>query len=663
MKKFTVDDISKFISVFSYRLFVGKRYLDYKDSPSSSRYLYMNFLFLLGIAFFFGAGIVLSYNDSQLALFVFGLALVSLLSLGLLRSKLPFTIPGFFFIVPFGVFCAYIAHLGFAGGLGAVWCFVFPVVSVLFLGIKYGIYLDIIMGSILSTVILSPEFSRYQYDSRGAGIFFSVFILLALTTIVSELIRVAKEDEVYQLNMDLQQERDELTTMKDNLNVGLFLIDQNFIIQPYYSQSLEDILSHSNLTGLSLLDVFANSITAGQRNTLKDYFSMVFNMTHNMKLLEEINPLNEVDYVSAETRAKRVLNCKFTCIQRQESSLLLGTIYDITENVKTARQLKEEGDKRQAEMKVLFEIIQIEPAVFDEFIEDTDYQFDRLNNVLKRTDIPLEEVIISFYQSIHAIKSNAAILGLEEFAEKCHALEDEVKNIQNKPEMKFEDLLHLTFELEKIFGERDKLEKTVDRITSFRKQHSTESIFVVSVRKALDKVAAETGKEAVLNAESIDEDIIKSYLRNILKEVVMQLARNAVYHGIEDPDVRESLHKAPCGTITLSVKKKGDMAEVVFADDGKGLNLDSIKEKAVKANLIPPNANKNQILSAIFMPGLSTANEETMSAGRGIGLSLVAERLKEVNGKLSISTKEGGGTTFTLLIPYQPGKSNQLSEE
>lgn len=654
MKKVTISDISRFISVFSYRLFVGKRFSDYKDTLVSSKYLYMNFLFLLGIGFFTGAGIVLSYNSSQLVFFIFGLAVVSFLSLLFLRLKIPLNVSGFFFIILFGFFCAYIVHLGFANGFASLWCFIFPIISILFLGIRYGIYIDIIMGSVISTIIFNPELSRHQYDSVGAGIFFSVYVLLALITITSEFIRVSKEDEVYQLTVDLQQERDELTTMKDNLNVGIFLIDQNLIIQPYYSQSLEDILSHSNLTGISFLDVFVDSITVMQRNTLKDYFTMMFNMTYNVKLLEEVNPLNEINYVSAETRAKRILNCKFTCIQRQDESLLLGTIYDITEQVKTGRQLKEESDKRQAEMKVLFEIIQIEPAVFDEFIEDTDYQFDRLNKVLKRRDIPLEEVVVNFYQSIHAIKSNAAILGLEGFAEKCHAMEEEVKNIQNKPEMKFDDLLHLTFELEKLFGERDKLEQTLDRITSFRKEHSSESVFVVSVRKALDKVGEETGKQVVLNAEGIDDDIIKSYLRNILKEIVLQFARNAVYHGIETPDVRESLQKAPNGTITLSITKKDDIVEVIFADDGKGINLDSIKEKALNANLIPSNANKNQILSAMFMPGLSTSKEETMSAGRGIGLSLVAERLKEVNGKLSISTKEGVGTTFTLHIPYHP---------
>ncbi|MDR2901118.1 MAG: Hpt domain-containing protein [Treponema sp.] len=659
MKKPSVGGVANTLGDIVYRIFIGKHFLDYKGTQFSSQYLFMNYLFLLSASFLFAAALILSRTSPQLSFFILILSVIAVISLFLLRLKIRLTIPGFFFVIPFGAFCAYITHLAVPNDIAAVWCLVFPIVSIFVLGIKYGIYLDIIMGSVLSTIIFTPEFSNFQYDSSEAGIFFFVYITLTLVTIISRLIDREREDQVTNLNIELQQERDELTTMKDNLNVGIFLLDQSFIIQPFYSQSLEDILSHSNLTGMSILDVFVDSITAKQRNTLKDYFSMMFNMTHNMKLLEEINPLNEVEYVSAETRARRILNCRFTCIQRQEESLLLGAIYDVTEQVKTERQLKEEGDKRQAEMKALFEIIQIDPAVFDEFIEDTDYQFDRLNTILKRKDLPITEVVINFYQSIHAIKSNAAILGLEGFAEKCHALEDEIKDTQNKPEIKFEHLLHLTLELEKIFVERDKLEETLDRITSFRKQSSTESVFIMSIRRAIDKVCEETGKQVVLNAENVDENIVKSDLRNILKEIVIQFARNAAFHGIEDPDLRVALKKTPNGTITLSIKKIGDMIEIVFADDGKGLNLNSIKEKAVNSNLIPYNANKNQILSAMFIPGLSTSKTETMSAGRGIGLSLVAERLKEINGKLSISTKEGAGTTFTLHIPYSSGNTEE----
>lgn len=652
MKKNTVATVVGTISGVFYRIFVGKRFLAYKDTQNSSQYLFMNIIFFLGIFFFLSSGIVVSRSNYRLSIMSLGMSGSSFIALVLLRLKISLKFPGFFFVIPFCVLCAYLSHLALFNGLGAIWSLVFPVVTIFVLGIRYGVYVDVVMGVVLGTIIFTPEFSNYRYHSSGAGIFFCVYVLLALITIVSELIRASKEAEVAQLTMELQHERFELTTMKDNLNVGIFLIDQNFNIQPYYSQALEDILSHGRLAGLSILDIFADSVTVEQRNTLKDYFSMLFNMTHDMKLLEEINPINQVEYVSVETRAKRTLSCKFTCIQRQEESLLLGTIYDITEQVKMERELKEEGNKRQAEMKVLFEIVQLDPDVFDEFIEDTNYQFDRLNTVLKRKDIPLSEVIISFYQSIHAIKSNAAILGLEEFAEKCHALEDEIKGIQNKGEVKFEDVFHLTFELEKLFVERDKLEQTLARIASFRKKSSAESVFITSVKKAVAKVAEETGKKVVLNAKDVDDSIVKSNLRNIIKEMVLQFARNAVYHGIEDADTRAELNKAPIGTVTLSIKDVNDMIEIDFSDDGKGLNLDSIKEKAVNANLIPEDANRSQILSAIFMPGLSTSKEETMSAGRGIGLSLVADRLKEVNGKLSISTKEGVGTKFTLLIPH-----------
>jgi two-component system chemotaxis sensor kinase CheA len=663
MKKVTPGNVFGSVTGVFYRLFIGKRFSFYKDTPFSSQYLFMNFLFLIAVLFFFGAGLVVINTNYRMGQMSFGLAGFTFLSIVLLRLKISIKIPGFVFIIPFGIFCAYLTRLALFNGLGAVWSLTFPIVAIFVLGIRYGLYIDMAMGAVLATIIFTPEISNYRYHASGAGIFFVVYIILALITIISELIRLDKEAEVTQLTSDLKQERDELNTMKDNLNIGVFMINQSFIIQPYYTQALEDILSHSNLTGLSIIDVFVDSINNKQRNILKDYFSMMFNMTHDVKLLEEINPIQEIEYTSAETRAKRTLNCRFSVIQRQEETLLLGAIYDITEQTKMERELKAESNKRQAEMKTLFEIVQVDPAVFDEFIEDTDYQFDRLNTILKRNDVPLPEVIVNFYQSIHAIKSNAAILGLDGFAEICHALEDEIKVVQNKKEMQVTDLFHLTFELEKVFVERDKLEKTLDRIASFRKQSAVEPVFVVSVRKAVAKVAEETEKLAVLKVDHLDEDVVKSELRNVIKEVVLQLARNAVFHGLEDPETREALHKPATGTVTLSIKNVGGTIEILFSDDGKGLDLNRIKEKAVEAGLIPADASNSQILSAMFMPGLSTSKEETMSAGRGIGMSLVAERMKEINGKLSVSTKEGAGTVFTLRIPYKNGKVEQAEPE
>lgn len=657
MIKKSVNDVLRLISRVAYRIFVGKRLLTYKNTQKSFRYLFMNFMFFMGVAVFFGTGAILLNTAHQLAFPLLALAGISLLSILLLRYPPPLQVPGYFFMVPFGIFCAALVHIGSAQGFGIICALVFPAISIFVLGIRYGIYFDIIMGVILSIIILNPELSQHHYALNEIGIFFSVYVFLGFITLTSELIRVGKEDEVTQLNKELQQERNELTAMKDNLNVGIFSLDRDFIIQPYYSQALEDILSHSALTGLNILEIFADSITGKQRNTLKDYFTMMFNGTHNMKLLEEINPINEVEYVSPETRAKRTLSCKFSCIRRREDTLLLGVIYDITEQVKTEAQLKEEESKRQTEMQTLFEIVQIEPAVFHEFIEDTDYQFARLNSTLKRQDFPLHQIIISFYQTIHAIKSNAAILGLEVFAAKCHTLEDEIKQIQDKAEATFVDLMHLTLELDKVFMERDKLKQTLEKITSFRKQYFTESIFIISVRKAIERIAEETGKLAILNAENVDDDIIKSDLRNILKEIVLQLARNAVYHGIEDPETRLSYHKAEYGTISLSIQKRDNTIEIVFSDDGRGIALSSVKEKAVQENLLPPEENnQDQILSVLFMPGFSTSIEENLNAGRGIGLSLVADRLKEINGNISITAKEGTGTAFTMHIPYESSK-------
>jgi chemosensory pili system protein ChpA (sensor histidine kinase/response regulator) len=131
------------------------------------------------------------------------------------------------------------------------------------------------------------------------------------------------------------------------------------------------------------------------------------------------------------------------------------------------------------------------------------------------------------------------------------------------------------------------------------------------------------------------------------------MLRNAVAHGIESPAVREAAGKPAAGTITISLHQESNDVSVVFSDDGAGLDLQRIRDKAWANGLTPAGSQLNdaQVAELIFTPGFSTALEVTELSGRGIGMDVVRAEVNALGGRIETSTQPGQGTRFKLVLP------------
>ncbi len=140
-----------------------------------------------------------------------------------------------------------------------------------------------------------------------------------------------------------------------------------------------------------------------------------------------------------------------------------------------------------------------------------------------------------------------------------------------------------------------------------------------------------------------------------MKEILMQLIRNSALHGVETPDERKAKGKNETGIIKLSIKMTEDRKniQIKLTDDGKGLDYKKIAERALAKNLIKKEDAKNPdiLTKVIFLPGFSTAETETVHGGRGIGLNLVRDRIKEVKGAIKLKSEPGKGTLFFISLP------------
>jgi chemosensory pili system protein ChpA (sensor histidine kinase/response regulator) len=184
---------------------------------------------------------------------------------------------------------------------------------------------------------------------------------------------------------------------------------------------------------------------------------------------------------------------------------------------------------------------------------------------------------------------------------------------------------------------------------------------VARLKRNVAQTASTTGKLAQLvvvgDTTTLDADVLTR-----LTEPLLHLLRNAVDHGIESSEERVLLGKPEMGTVTLSFRRSGQGVEVVCADDGRGLDLPTVYDKAVEYGLIVRGAelSEDELRRLILRPGFSTKGDVTEVSGRGVGMDVVNDRVSAMKGRLDIDSKPFEGTRFTLHVPVSTGATQSL---
>lgn len=166
------------------------------------------------------------------------------------------------------------------------------------------------------------------------------------------------------------------------------------------------------------------------------------------------------------------------------------------------------------------------------------------------------------------------------------------------------------------------------------------------------QAAKDTGKSVTLTVVGGTQEIDRSVLDR-MGSTFEHLLRNAVCHGIEDEAIRVSAGKPAQGNITITLLQQGNDVNISFADDGAGLDLNRIRDKAIERGLITAQKvlSHDQLAQLIFSAGLSTASTVSELAGRGIGLDVVQSHVNAAGGRIDLSTQSGVGTRFNLVLP------------
>jgi two-component system chemotaxis sensor kinase CheA len=202
--------------------------------------------------------------------------------------------------------------------------------------------------------------------------------------------------------------------------------------------------------------------------------------------------------------------------------------------------------------------------------------------------------------------------------------------------------------------------RTLERLV-IALQGQTMKIRLVPIELVFDRfprmvrdLASNQQKEVKLEMEGTGIELDRTVL-DAISDPLLHMLRNAVDHALELPSEREAAGKPRQGKIMLRASRNGDKVSIEVSDDGRGIDLDKVKAKALDKKLITAQEaekmTEDEVIGLLGHPGLSTASKVTDISGRGVGLNVVISKVESVGGSFKIKTKKGQGTTFVLTIP------------
>ncbi|MDR2159063.1 MAG: ammonium transporter [Treponema sp.] len=467
-------------------------------------------------------------------------------------------------------------------------------------------------------------------------------------------------------------EKREYLNILENVSDGLFLLDASLKIGPYYSSSLETIFRRKDLAGLAVTEVFGAFLDEKTRAAAEEFLEAAFIPDIPWRHVEKLNPLKEVtayfdDLAGGFTEGH--LEFDFRRLGENGVERLFVVVRDLTERAALVEEIEKTRNENREEMEMLQKILHVEPGTLAAFLESARQDAEAINeglraagNAPENSGGPYREWLDSIFRHSHSLKGDAELLALDFLADQAEQLEQKIAAIRDMKEPAGEDFLPLALSCSGLLSSLERLDAIVTKWLALSEAVRSEagagtSLMADSLKQMARRLAGRYGKQVELTVTGLEDRGFRPEQHKALKDILVQLVRNSVYHGIEKPEQRRKAGKAESGAISIRAAVEGSDLRIVYRDDGAGIDGEKIRQRAVKAGIITREKagtlNEREQLLLIFHSGFSTAENPDRVAGKGVGLSLVKARVKELNGRLSLKSRRGSHSEFTLLFPLR----------
>ena len=476
---------------------------------------------------------------------------------------------------------------------------------------------------------------------------------------------------------------------------GFLLVDREHRIAAEYSKSLETIFSvgPEQITGRRFDHFLADRLDAERAELGGDYLDTLFDPNVIESLVQQINPLLQVRATMPDGSVRH-LEFRFRrsleeLSGREIIDRVLVRVEDATRRVQLAAEVEAQEKKARRKVAVVFDLVQADASQVASFLESLDdglagaerllksgphtrpLSIAREGNQGKPMDPGDERDVASAFRRVHALKGEAGLIGLETFLTQLHRFEDGLAKLRDTGstdrvglQRSLDELRGLARDTSEVLGTfrrmaRDSASAAVADGPSPSRVAAQSSEILPAVARMVDEMADRVGKPARFLSHAPETDLPNEY-RDLLRQVLIQLARNSLVHGVETPEERRRLGKPTVATLQLAlyVHAETRQLEFVFQDDGAGLDLDAIRRKAAARGLEIDESRPEQ---AIFESGLSTARESDLDAGRGVGMDLVRQLVDEQNGYVVPHSKRGEFCAFQIVLPLPASMTSEMA--
>lgn len=279
----------------------------------------------------------------------------------------------------------------------------------------------------------------------------------------------------------------------------------------------------------------------------------------------------------------------------------------------------------------------------------------------------------------HKLRGEATVVGLANLSQLIISMENALEQLQAQAKIRKTDLQGLTIHLLKIVKVCEHIRKSAAQSRNMKPSRlqpqgrklatRTQSVnpasgLIAALQVLANNVSRSYGKQVTLNLDKFNIADVPASMQMKIQDIVIQLVRNAIAHGVELPSQRKSLGKVTGGTVAVVARKEKNDLLVAVRDNGQGIDLEEIRRKLVikyKYSVVAAaNMSDAELLSSLFLPGFSTVVEQQQHAGRGVGLDLVKEYAYSLGGSVDVSFKENNYTQFVVRVPL--AKENGFSE-
>jgi two-component system, chemotaxis family, sensor kinase CheA len=489
---------------------------------------------------------------------------------------------------------------------------------------------------------------------------------------------------------------------------GLFLVDAKGKLLPQVSNSLAALFRRQDFTNTHLEKLIAPLVSAKTLALVRTALARTLDTAQSADCEPQSNPLHDLEVRLPNpdgTFDTAHFGFEFRAVDAPgEPRIWLVSVTDITAAVQQHRELEDLRTHMQTTGEILRSVLQGGGARFGAFLQRTDASMKAINGVLKKPAREadafrnkLEETL----SEVDRVRRDGAALKLTGLTAAARLLEDSLQELRSRGALSGSDFLPLAVKLDELYGQFALLRSltsqagpVVEPDSASSEERMTENgtqvieapkfLAEMAQRAAAPKshrvaqagsldstltaltelVASEHHKTVVLEATGLE--LVPARYQATIKNVAIQLIRNAVMHGVEVSSARKAVGKPLQGTLRLEFKSMPDQSfELHFQDDGCGLDPDKVRAAAIARGLVTEEAaarlRDRQAIKLIFKSGFTTLETSPGEAPHGSGMSLVRRYVHEAGGRIALATLLGHETRFKVTLPAVAAADAQVA--